>query len=61
MSNNLLRVSEIRKGVNFPLSKSWVYKTKHLKRHPGLLVKVGSALFVDLTKFDELAEKGRMK
>jgi hypothetical protein len=58
---NLLRVSAIQKGMNFPLSKSWVYKVKHLKRHPGLLVKVGSALFVDLDAFNKLAEKGRLK
>jgi hypothetical protein len=32
-----------------------------MKRHPGLLVKVGSALFVDLGKFNELAEKGRLQ
>jgi hypothetical protein len=59
--SNLLRVSEIHKGANFPFSRSWVYKVKHLKRFPGLLIKVGSALFVDLTKFNELTEKGRLK
>ena len=59
--SNLLRVSEIVKGQNFPFTRSWVYKVKHLKRHPGLLVKVGSALFVDLTKFQELAEAGRLR
>ncbi len=59
--SNLLRVSDIRKGENFPLSRAWVYKVKHMKRHPGLLVKVGSALFVDLGKFNELAEKGRLQ
>jgi len=59
--SNLLRVSDIRKGENFPFTRSWVYKVAHLKRHPGLLVKVGSALFVDLTKFQELTERGRLK
>lgn len=60
MSKRLLRTSDIRKGENFPFSKSWVYKVAHLKRHPGLLVKVGSTLFVDLDAFDKLAEKGRL-
>jgi len=59
--SNLLRVSDIRKGENFPFTRSWVYKVAHLKRHPGLLVKVGSALFVDLIKFRELTEKGRLQ
>jgi hypothetical protein len=58
---DLLRVSQIKKGENFPMSKSWVYKVAHLKRHPGLLVKVGAALFVDMSKFKELAEKGRIR
>ena len=59
--SNLLRVSEIVKGQNFPFTRSWVYKVAHMKRHPGLLVKVGSTLFVDLTKFQELTEKGRLQ
>jgi hypothetical protein len=47
--------------VNFGFTKSWVYKVSHLQRHPGLLVKIGSTLFVDLDKFQELAEKGRLR
>ncbi len=60
MSKRLLRVSEIVKGQNFPFSRSWVYKVRHLKRHAGLLVKIDSGLFVDLDAFDKLAEKGRL-
>lgn len=56
----LLRVSEIQRGVNFPLSRAWAYKAMHLKQHPGLFVKVGTALFVDLEKFRELVESGRV-
>ncbi|MGD0400438.1 MAG: hypothetical protein ABSC04_16155 [Syntrophobacteraceae bacterium] len=61
MPKRLLRVSEIRKGENFPFSKSWVYKVAHMKRHAGLLLKIDSGLFVDLDAFDKLAEKGRLR
>ncbi|MDA8306331.1 MAG: hypothetical protein M0Z81_05840 [Deltaproteobacteria bacterium] len=38
----------IRRGVNFPFTRSWVYKQIQLKRYPGLFLKIGGALFVDL-------------
>lgn len=61
MPKRLLRVSDIQKGENFPFTRSWVYKVAHLKRYPGLLVKVGSALFLDLDAFDKLAKAVRLR
>jgi len=58
---NLLPVKNIRPGQNFPFSKSWAYKQVHLQKQPGLFVKIGGALFIDLNKFEELTEKGRLK
>ncbi len=57
---DLLRVSEVVKGKNFPMSRAWLYKCAHLRKHPKLLVKIGSSLFVDLDEFKNLAEAGRM-
>jgi len=56
-----IRVCEIKRGENFPMSKSWVYKMAHLHKYPNLLFKVGAALFVDLDRFQELMEKGRLR
>lgn len=58
---NLLPVKKIKPGENFPFTKSWAYKQVNLQKHPGLFVKIGGALFIDLTKFQELTEKGRLQ
>ena len=59
--SNLLAVKAIKPGENFPFTKSWAYKQVHLQRHPGLFVKIGGSLFIDLSKFQELTEKGRLQ
>lgn len=56
---NLLRVSEVNSTPNFPLRASTLYKWKHVKKYPGLFVKLGGALFVDLDALDKIIEKGR--
>ena len=58
--SNLLAVKKIRQGENFPLSKSWCYKQVHLQKRPGLFVKIGGGLFVDLDAFAKLTEAGRL-
>ena len=58
---NLLPVKSIRPGVNFPFSKSWVYKSVHLKKYPGVFLKIGGALLIDLDQFARLTEKGRLR
>jgi hypothetical protein len=56
MRSKLVRIS---KGENLPLKRSTLYKWHHLKKFPGLFVKLGGALFVDLDVFDEIIEAGR--
>jgi hypothetical protein len=59
---NLIRVSEIRNLPEpFPWKPSTCYKLKHLKRYPGLFLKLGGALFVDLNVLRDLLEEGRIK
>jgi hypothetical protein len=42
-------------------TKATLYKLAHLKKYPGLFMKVGGALLVDLDKLDEIIEAGRVK
>jgi hypothetical protein len=56
MKGNLVRVSQ---AEGLPLKKSTFYKWKHLNKHPELFVKLGGAVFVDLTVLGELIEQGR--
>jgi|WetSurMetagenome_2_1015567.scaffolds.fasta_scaffold1346503_1 hypothetical protein len=57
---DLLRISEIEPGRNFPFSRSWAYKALHLKRFPKLFIKIGGGAFVDLAEFWRLVEIGRI-
>lgn len=57
---SLLRVNTIEPGVNFPFSRSWAYKHVHLKTFPGLFVKIGSSVLIDMARFRELQESGRL-
>jgi len=56
LTSNLVRVS---KADSLPLSKATLYKWKHLKKHPGLFIKIGGALFVDLKVLNKIIEAGR--
>jgi hypothetical protein len=58
MVKNLIRLSKIKPG-QLPLEKSTLYKHHHLKKFPRLFVKLGGALFVDLTVLEEIIEAGR--
>jgi hypothetical protein len=58
MKNNLIRLA---KADSLPLSKSTLYKWKHLGKFPQLFVKLGGALFVDLNVLDEIIEAGRLR
>lgn len=57
---NLKRVSQV-KPDELPFRKSTLYKLRHLKRYPGLFIKVGSSLFVDLEQLERVIEAGRLK
>jgi hypothetical protein len=61
MKKNLLRISKISRADDLPIEKSTLYKRKHLQKHPGLFVKLGGALFVDLDVLDQIIEAGRIK
>ena len=56
LAGNLVRISQ---AEGLPLKKSTLYKWKHLNKHPELFVKLGGAVFVDLTVLSELIERGR--
>jgi hypothetical protein len=58
---NLLRVSQIEPNdPRVPFAKSSCYKFHHLNRYPGLFVKLGGALYVDLHFLETVIEKGRI-
>jgi hypothetical protein len=42
------------------LSRSTMYKWKHTRKFPNLFIKIGGAVFVDMAKFAEIAEAGRI-
>jgi hypothetical protein len=56
MLRNLVRLS---KAEDLPLTKSTLYKWRHLNKFPGLFVKLGGALFIDLNVLAEIIEAGR--
>lgn len=58
MTNNLLRVSKANETPGFPLKASTLYKWIHTKKHPELFVRLGGAVFVNLTKLDALVSSG---
>jgi len=55
---NLLRVSKVNDTPGFPLKASTLYKWIHTKKHPELFVRLGGAVFVNLTKLDALVSSG---
>jgi hypothetical protein len=58
MHNHLVRMS---KADSLPLAKATLYKWHHLNKCPGLFVKIGGALFVDLKFLEKIVEEGRGK
>jgi hypothetical protein len=56
----LVRVSHVNKVSGFPFSSATLFKWRHLGRYPGLFVKFGGALFVDLTALEKLIEDNRL-
>ncbi len=57
--SNLKRISQVKPN-ELPFQKSTLYKLRHLGRFPGLFVKLGGALFLDLEQLDRLIEEGRL-
>lgn len=56
----LKRLSHIQPGET-PFTRKTLYKFKYLGRLPGVFIKVGGALFVDLDELDKVIEAGRVK
>jgi hypothetical protein len=54
---NLIRVSKWQDSSL--VAKSTLYKMHHLRRYPGLFIKLGGALFVDLDYLSRILEAGR--
>ena len=57
---NLKRVSKLARG-ELPFEKSTFYKWQHTKKFPGIFVKCGGGLFVDLDRLDKIIEQGRQQ
>jgi hypothetical protein len=58
MQSNLVRLS---KADFLPIMKSTLYKWKHLGKYPGLFIKLGGAVFIDLDYLEKIIEAGRTK
>jgi hypothetical protein len=59
MKKRLIQVSKI--GNELPIKKSTLYVWHHLKRYPGIFVKIGSMLCVDIEQFYKTFEPGKAK
>jgi hypothetical protein len=57
MNGNLVRLS---KWDDPMLSRSTLYKWRHLRKFPGLFTKIGGAVFIDKAILAEIAEAGRI-
>jgi len=55
---NLLRICKVNSVSGFPLRASTLYKWVHCRKHPELFVRLGGAVFVNLTELDKLIRKG---
>jgi len=47
------------KDDDLPFAKATFYKWHHLNRHPGLFVKVGRTVFIDLDEMDRIFERAK--
>lgn len=55
---NLKRIIDIEKDdLPVPIAKSTLYKYAKKKRFPGLFVRVGGMIFIDLNKVSLLLER----
>jgi hypothetical protein len=58
---NLLRVSRISPADNLPFARQTFYKLHHTGRFPGIFIKLGGGLFIDLDALQRVMEAGRVK
>jgi hypothetical protein len=58
MTNNLIRISKVNDTPGFPLRASTLYKWLHVRKHLELFVRLGGAVFVNVSKLDELIANG---
>jgi hypothetical protein len=57
---HLVRLSKIKKThPDFPFEPSTLYKMRVQGRFPNLFIKLGGAVFVDLTALEKIIEAGR--
>lgn len=62
MRCNLVRVSKINSlPIQLPWKVSTIYKINHMNRYPGLFVKLGGGLYLDLDVLDRIIEENRKK
>jgi hypothetical protein len=61
MTKSLVRLSRVGLIENFPVRPSTLYKWHHIRKYPGLFVKLGGAVFVDLDVLGQILEAGRQK
>jgi len=55
---NLVRLSKVD-DVTSPLSRSTLYKYRHMGKYPRLFVKIGGAVFLDQRELEKVVEAGR--
>lgn len=60
MRHNLVRIAKAAPGI-LPFEKATFYKWHHLGLYPGIFIKLGGGLFVDLAALAEVMEAGRGK
>ena len=61
MFNKLMRVSKITDDGTVPFAPATLYKWNHLNKFPGLFVKIGGALFLDLEELAKIVEANRSR
>ncbi len=57
---NLVRISKVDSDPRIPFRSATFYKWVHLGKHPEIFVKLGKAVFIDLDRFEKMAEAGRV-
>jgi hypothetical protein len=55
------KLVRVCKAESLPISRSTLYKYRHMNKYPELFIKFGGALFVDLEVLEEILEKCRLK
>lgn len=54
-----VRDKEALKNAGVPFSQMYLYKLRHIGRYPGLVLRVGRRLVVDLQELEQLAEQDK--